>query len=312
MNPMADGLLLLDKQAGETSTGCVEKVWKILGRKSKVGHGGTLDSPASGLLVILVGAATRTCSFVQNLPKTYDVEAQLGAFSDTDDATGNIQRKSEWKHVSHESIEREMMGFLGMRLQVPPSISAVHVAGRRAHELARSGERTCLSSRPVTITSFSEASGPDPLGRIRFKIQCHKGTYVRSLVRDLGNRLCCGAYVVSLKRLSIGRFNLEDSLPLANLTTIGQAFPEKNLLPLDRLLDHFVTYRVPQELEKDVRNGRPIPFDSLARAHWGRIPESGHVALRAENLFCFALPEEKPKGPCCYRPDVVLALGEQR
>ncbi len=151
------------------------------------------------------------------------------------------------------------------------------------------------------------STGQDPL-----KIQCHKGTYVRSLVRDLGNRLCCGAYVVSLKRLSIGRFNLEDSLPLANLATIGQSFPEKTLLPLDRLLDHFVTYRVPQELEKDVRNGRPIPFDSLARAHWGRIPESGHVALRAENLFCFALPEEKPKGPCCYRPDVVLALGEQR
>lgn len=308
---MADGLFLLDKQAGETSTGCVEKVWKMLGRKSKVGHGGTLDSPASGLLVLLVGAATRTCSFVQNLPKTYVVEAQLGAFSDTDDASGLIKAESGWGHVTHERVEKEILGFLGMRLQVPPSISAVHVAGRRAHELTRSGQMTCLSPRPVTITSFSESSGPDPQGRIRFKIRCHKGTYVRSLVRDLGKRFRCGAYVVSLKRLSIGRFNLENSLPLETLATIGPAFPEKTLLPLDRLLDHFVTYRVPQELEKDVRNGRPIPFDSLVRAHWGLIPESGHVALRTENLACFALPEEMTKGPFCYRPDVVLALGEQ-
>ena len=307
---MADGLFLLDKQAGETSTGCVEKVWKMLGRKSKVGHGGTLDSPASGLLVLLVGAATRTCSFVQNLPKTYFVEAQLGAFSDTDDASGLIEAKSGWGHVTPESLEREILGFLGMHLQIPPSISAVHVAGRRAHELARSGEKPCLSSRPITITSFSEASGPDPQGRIRFKIRCHKGTYVRSLIRDLGNRLCCGAYVVSLKRLSIGGFNLVNSLPLATLAAIGPTFPEKTLLPLDRLLDHFVTYRAPQELEKDVRNGRPIPFDSLVRDHWGLIPESGHVALRTENLVCFALPEETSKGHCCYRPDVVLALGE--
>lgn len=308
---MADGLFLLDKQSGETSTGCVEKVWKMLGRKSKVGHGGTLDSPASGLLVILVGAATRACSFVQNLPKTYVVEAQLGAFSDTDDASGLIEANSGWDHVRNESIEREMLGFLGKRLQVPPSISAIHVAGRRAHELARSGEKACLSPRPVTITAFSEVSGPDPQGRIRFKITCHKGTYVRSLIRDLGNRLCCGAYVVTLKRLSIGLFNLEKSAPLATLATRGTAFPEKALLPLDRLLDHFVCYRVPQELEKDVRNGRPIPVDSLVRAHWGLIPESGHVALRTENLICFALPDETSRGPCCYRPDVVLAVGEQ-
>lgn len=308
---MADGILLLDKQAGETSTGCVETVRKFLGKKSKVGHGGTLDSPASGLLVLLVGVATRSCAFVQFLQKTYFVEAQLGAFSNTDDASGCITHKSRWDHVTRDSVERELLGFVGLRLQVPPSISAVHVDGRRAHELARSGVKPNLSCRPITITSFSQATGPNPMGRIRFTIECHKGTYVRSLVRDLGDRLGCGAYVVSLKRLSIGRFTLDDSIPLATLAAKGPAFLTEALLPLDRLLDHFVTYRVPQELEKDVRNGRPIPFDSLRRIRWGLLPESRHVVLRAGGLASFAVPEETSKSPCCYRPDVVLELEDR-
>jgi len=309
---MADGILLLDKQAGETSTGCVEKVRRLFGKKTKVGHGGTLDSPASGLLVILVGAATRSCAFVQYLPKTYVAEAQLGAFSDTDDATGLIEIKSGWDHVTQASVEKELMGFLGLHPQVPPSVSAVHVAGRRAHEMARSGEKPCLSSRPVTISSFPEISGPDSLGRVRLKIKCHKGTYVRSLVRDLGNRLGCGAYVISLKRLSIGQFGLEHSMLLADLAKRDRDFQGAFLLPLDRLLDHFVTYRVPQELEKEVRNGRPIPVDRIKRIHWGLVPESGHVVLRMEGLACFALPEGPANTPFSYRPDVVLALEEHQ
>jgi tRNA pseudouridine(55) synthase len=301
---MTDGILLLNKQPGETSTGCVEKIRRLFGKKRKVGHGGTLDSPASGLLVLLVGAATRSCPFVQLLPKVYLVEAQLGAFSDTDDASGHIEPREDWGAASPESVVRELTGFLGLRLQVPPSISAVHVAGRRAHQLARSGEKTALSSKPVTITSFSDFSGPDVQGRVRFKIQCHKGTYVRSLVRDLGNRLGCGAYVVSLQRLSIGRFGLEQAHTMSRLT----ADTRESLLPIDALLDHFVAYRVPQEMETDVRNGRPIPCDCLHRLHWGLLPESGHVVLRTRNLASFALPEGRTSH---YRPDVVLALGDQ-
>ncbi len=300
---MTDGILLLDKQPGETSTGCVETIRKFLGKKAKVGHGGTLDSPASGLLVLLLGAATRSCAFVQLLPKEYAVEAQLGAFSDTDDAAGHIEACKGWGTVSPESVQRELLAFLGLRLQVPPSVSAVHVAGKRAHQLARSGEKTVLSSKPVTITSLSEISGPDPQGKIRFRIKCHKGTYVRSLVRDLGNRLGCGAYVDTLRRLSVGYFLLEQARPVS-------AFPagiQEALLPIDALLDHFVTYRVTQELEGDVRNGKPIPSSSLQRLHWGLLPESGHIVLRSENLACFALPA----GPSHFRPDVVLAVGDR-
>jgi len=305
---MTDGILLLDKQPGETSTGCVEKVRKLFGKKLKTGHGGTLDSPASGLLVILLGAATRLCPFVQGLPKVYEVTAQLGGTSDTDDASGHIRPGACSVLPTAETLERELLGFTGLRLQVPPEVSAIHVSGKRAHLLARSGESPRLSPRPVTITSFSGVSGPDSSGMARFRVSCHKGTYVRSLVRDLGNRLGCGAYVLSLKRLSIGGFRLEEAAPVSSLFQSGKDTALERLLAVDRLLDHFIVYQVPQELEGDVRNGKPIPRTSLHRVHWGLIPESGHVVLRTRNLVSFALWEL----PCHYRPDMVLSLEDRR
>ena len=311
VKPMFDGILLLDKKPGETSTSCVERTWRALGKKCKVGHGGTLDSPASGLLLLLIGAATRSCAFAQALNKKYEVEAQLGAFSDTDDATGVISAQSAWEGVTPGKIQESLLGFLGLRNQVPPSISAVHVSGRRAHEIARSGYNPSISPRPVKIDSFSKVEGPDSSGMIRFGITCHKGTYVRSLVRDLGRRLGCGAYVRSLRRLSIGMFDLNQASPLDTLLSEGPLSFEKAILPLDSLLDHFLTYRVPEELEADLRNGKPIPFDRLARLHWGFIPESGHVALRTPRLVSFALPEAPGQGVLSFRPDVVLAVEER-
>jgi tRNA pseudouridine55 synthase len=304
---MADGVLLLDKQPGETSTGCVEKVRKLFGKKWKTGHGGTLDSPASGLLVILVGAATRLCPFIQCLPKVYEVEAQLGGISDTDDASGHIRLGSLAALPRAETFERELLGFVGLRLQIPPTISAIHISGKRAHRLARLGETPQLSPRPVTITSFSGVSGPDSGGRVRFRVLCHKGTYVRSLVRDLGTRLGCGAYVLSLKRISIGNFRLEEAIPVSRLLESGEDSASKRLLAVERLLEHFIVYRLPQDLESDIRNGKPIPCSSLQRIHWGLVPESGHVALRTGNLVSFALWEP----PSHYRPDIVLALEDR-
>ena len=305
---MADGIFLLDKRAGETSTFCVERIRKMLGGKAKVGHGGTLDSTASGLLVLLVGCATRACAFVHGLAKVYSVEAQLGAFSDTDDASGRINPCTAWNSVNPEMLEKQILGFLGTRMQVPPAISAVHVSGRRAHELARSGEKVLPSPRPVTVSHFSGISGPDSKGRISFTLKCHKGTYVRSLVRDLGSRLGCGAYVHSLKRISIGGLCLHRAVSLSSLEAEAGDAASKFLLPLENLLEHFVCYRVPQEKEKDLRNGRPLPACDLARTHWGIVPETGHVVLRTENLASFALPQTSPDGAAFYRPDVVMSM----
>lgn len=304
---MADGILLLDKQPGETSTGCVEKVRKLFGKKWKAGHGGTLDSPASGLLVILVGTATRLCPFVQALPKVYEVAAQLGGTSDTDDASGHVLENPPAVFPSAETFDRELLEFLGLRMQVPPAVSAIHVSGKRAHRLARSGENPKLLPRPVTITSFSDVSGPDSRGRVRFRVMCHKGTYVRSLVRDLGIRLGCGAYVVSLRRISIGSFRLEEADPVSCLFRLGEDAARERLRDVDALLDHFVAYRVPQELEGDIRNGKPVPSSCLHRIHWGLIPESGHVVLRTKNLASLALWEQ----PSHYRPDIVLSLEDR-
>ena len=215
------------------------------------------------------------------------------------------------KTQDRETLEKEFLVFLGTRFQAPPAISAVHVSGRRAHELARSGEKVSPSPRPVTITSLSEVTGPDPKGRITFSVKCHKGTYIRSLVRDLGNRLGCGAYVHSLKRLSIGRFCLDRSVSLSSLETGSGDAVLKFLLPLENLLEHFVCYAAPHDLEKDIRNGRLVQAGCLSRTHWGIIPESEHVVIRTGALASFALPHTAPDGTAFYRPDVVMCPEER-
>ena len=256
----------------------------MLGGKTKVGHGGTLDSTASGLLVLLVGCATRACAFVHGLAKIYAVEAQLGAFSDTEDASGRISQGTGWDHVDHETLEKEILGFLGTRFQAPPAISAVHVSGRRAHELARSGEKVSPSPRPVTVTSLSGVTGPDPKGRIAFSVKCHKGTYIRSLVRDLGNRLGCGAYVHSLRRLSIGKFCLDRSVSLSSLETGGGDAVLKFLLPLESLLNISCVTRPRKTWKKMSATGgssKPVACPGLT----GELSPNPNMSLSGPGLL---------------------------
>ncbi len=211
-----DGVLLRAKPAGVTSHDVVAEVRRSLPRGTKVGHAGTLDPFATGLLLVLVGRATRAQRFLMALPKTYRAVARLGWTSDTGDRDGEL--------VHTGRVPEQLEIPTGERLQTPPVYSAVKVGGRRAYELARAGELPELTARPVTIHRAELLSHDDE--RAQFEIECSSGTYVRSLVTDLGD-----AYCEELERTAIGPFRLEDADP-ERLVPLGDALaflPERVL-----------------------------------------------------------------------------------
>lgn len=204
----AVGFVLVDKPAGPTSHDMVDVVRRRL-RIRRVGHAGTLDPPASGLLVIGVGPATRLLSYVQQLPKTYDVTATLGVRTTTLDAAGEIVSRSD-VNASPEAIRAAAAELLGEIDQVPPQVSAVKVGGRRAYLAAREGTEVELRPRKVNVYAFdvlrTSANAFDA------RVVCSSGTYVRSLVADVGERLSCGAHVARLRRTAIGHLLVDDAV----------------------------------------------------------------------------------------------------
>jgi tRNA pseudouridine55 synthase len=212
------GVLLYPKPAGVTSHDVVDRVRRDLGRGVKVGHAGTLDPFATGLLLVLVGRATRAQRFLLGLPKTYRVVARLGWRSDTGDRDGELE------HTGRMPERLEIP--TGELMQRPPAYSAVHVGGERSHRLARRGEAVEIPARPVTVHR-AELLEHDA-ERARFEIECSAGTYVRTLVEDLGD-----AYCEELERIAIGPFSLADADPgrLVGMTEALAFLPERALAP---------------------------------------------------------------------------------
>jgi tRNA pseudouridine55 synthase len=261
-----DGVLLRAKPAGITSHDVVAEVRRSLPRKTKVGHAGTLDPFATGLLLVLVGRATRAQRFLTALPKTYRAVARLGWTSDTGDRDGEL--------VHTGRVPASLTIPVGEQLQAPPAYSAVKVGGRRAYELARSGETPELEPRPVTVYR-AELLGHDA-ERARFEIECSSGTYVRSLVTDLGD-----AYCEELERTAIGAFQLDDADP-------------DRLVPLRDALAFLPERVLAAEEATAVQHGRSVPA--------GRA-EGPHVRLTFEGeLLAVAEP-----GAADLKPVVVFA-----
>ena len=213
------GIILINKTAGITSTECVKLVRKNF-NNIKTGHAGTLDSTASGLLIILIGNATRLSDFLMTLPKVYVAEIKLGAETDTNDYSGEIIYTGSFENVNENLIDDVLYKFMGLREQVPPEISALKIHGRPAHELKRSGQDVKLNSRKIMIYGIKRISEFDKnTGTFKLEIKCGKGTYIRSIARDIGRIFNCGAHLKSLTRISTGAFNIYDAninLPDAN------------------------------------------------------------------------------------------------
>jgi len=213
------GILNINKPAGITSRSVVNHIDRLLPGKSKVGHAGTLDPMATGVLVLCLGTATRLVPYVQELKKSYRAGFRLGCRSDTDDVTGTIAETEDARVLPRDEIEAALHQFRGQILQTPPQYSALRVDGKRAYDLARSGVAVDLAPREVEVTHLElvRCEGLD----LEVDIDCSSGTYIRSIARDLGEALGVGGLMTSLVRTAIGPFRVESALSMDALTREG-------------------------------------------------------------------------------------------
>jgi tRNA pseudouridine55 synthase len=250
-----DGVLLRAKPAGVTSHDVVAEVRRSLPRGTKVGHAGTLDPFATGLLLILVGRATRAQRFLMDLPKTYRAVARLGWTSTTGDRDGELSQTGR--------IPASLEIPVGAQMQTPPAFSAVKVGGRRAYDLARAGQTPELAARPITVNRADLLWHEDD--RAAFEIECSSGTYVRSLVTDLGD-----AYCEELERTAIGPFRLEDADP-------------ERLVPLGEALAFMPERVLSAEEAVAVSHGRRVPERESTAEHT-RLTHHGEIVAIAERV----------------------------
>ncbi len=246
-------MILINKPEGLRSTTCLNMLKRKF-HKTKIGHSGTLDSTASGLLVVLLGNATRLSDYVMSLEKIYRVEIQFGAETDTCDYSGNITRTCDCSSLNQTQIQDAIYKFLGHRLQRPPEISAVKINGKSAYKLARSGHEIRISERPVFLKNIRVISELEN-NIAKFEITCSKGTYIRSFARDFARFMNCAGFVKSLERIAIGNLTLEQA----------QA-PDSDLrvMPLESILENFQRVKINPELERKFFNGLAIPIENAA------------------------------------------------
>ena len=259
--PAVSGFLSLYKPAGITSMEAVRRVKRITGQRKKVGHAGTLDPLAEGVLPICFGQATRLMEQVVSGWKRYRMTMRLGAASATYDAEGDITEIANPEGLTREEIAAALTGFVGTIEQVPPMYSAIKVEGRRLYELARSGKEVRRAPRQVEVSSISIDEIALPY--LRLTVDCGKGTYLRSIAHDLGQTLGCGGYVTELSRRSCGRFKAENSITPESLEeaaaeAIGGNGWQTHLYPVDWALQELAPMTVSRDEERAIGHGQAV------------------------------------------------------
>ncbi len=266
-----DGLLIVDKPAGPTSHDVVQRVRKLLNTR-RVGHGGTLDPDATGVLLVAAGQATRFFPFLAAGRKVYEGRIRLGFATDTYDASGRPTSEESNALPSAEELARAMSGSVGDILQTPPRFSAKKLDGRPGYRRARAGEEFVLAPSPVTVFRFDLREYRAPLAD--FVAECSSGTYVRSLAHDLGVRMGCGAHLASLRRTSVGPYGISEAVALADLeAAAARGGVDRYIVPLERLLPETPAAAVRPEAESRVRNGSPLEAAHLTAPLPGLPPD---------------------------------------
>lgn len=288
------GFFNINKPVGPSSHGVVGAVRRKLGRKIKVGHAGTLDPFAEGVLVVCIGHATKLADYVQAQPKRYLAEVTFGATSSTDDPEGEITPRSTATAPDADAVAKAVEQFAGEIQQVPPTHSAVHVNGERAYKLARAGEDIKLTARTVKVHSIDVVKYDYPL--LTIDVACGSGTYIRSLARDIGEALGVGGYCSKLTRTAIGKFLVSDAV------NVEQIAPEsKNLIsPLDAL-DALVKLQLDASGTKSISLGQRITWpQALPPGEAAAIDCDGNLAaivnvqedgvtLKPAKVFCASI-----------------------
>jgi tRNA pseudouridine55 synthase len=261
MKSASNGLLVIDKPKGITSRDVVNRLQEAFPPGTRLGHTGTLDPLATGVLVICVGAATRLGEYIQRMAKTYQARLRLGAQSDTDDMEGTVETSAVTQPPQKDIVIQAMRSFVGEIQQTPPAYSAAKVTGRRAYELARAGHDFSLIPRTIHVYGLDLLSYDYPW--LDIEVRCGKGTYIRSLARDLGQHLGCGALVESLRRTRVGEFNLSQAHPLPT----ASSELSKQLLPLAWAVAELTRLNLSAEEIAHIRHGRRVTgTESLASA----------------------------------------------
>ncbi len=276
MNPV--GLLLVDKPEGPTSHDIVALARGAAGIR-RVGHAGTLDPAASGLLLLCFGWATRLAEYLMRLPKTYHFTIRLGERTDTDDRTGTVTSRSEaWRDLGADEVRQALEAQLGWIEQRPPAYSAKKVAGRRAYRLARAGEEIELPPQQVRIERLRLRRFDPPDAEL--EVECSSGTYVRAIARDVGAALGVGAHLVLLRRLRIGRFTVEDAMRLTPDTSRAELLTQ--MRPPEVMVSHLAQVSLDLRTSLQLRQGRSLDWDGEPTAGPLAVLVGGRLAAIAE------------------------------
>lgn len=274
---VSDGIILIDKEEGKSSFGVVRDLRRILQEK-KVGHAGTLDPFATGLLVVMLGQGTKLFPYLTGVDKEYEAVLRLGIVTDTLDVTGCVLRTEEVPLIDPALIRREASALVGEIEQVPPAFSAVRCNGKRAYELARKGITPELEKRKVRVQSLeiTEVRLPD----VAFSVRCSKGTYVRSLGAELGARLGPGGHLISLRRVRSGPFGVGDAVGSKELRSLLPSLRDR-IIPLSRALPHLREVVVSGGTREMVQKG--IPAERWAEEVLAGLPEGADGPVKLVN-----------------------------
>lgn len=271
---MYNGIINVYKEKGYTSHDVVAKLRGILKQK-RIGHTGTLDPQAEGVLPVCLGNGTKLCELLTDKNKEYVVRLLLGVSTDTQDMTGNIisQRTIE---AGEEEVKRAVLSFVGEYNQIPPMYSAIRVGGRRLYELAREGKEIERSARPVKILSIDILSVELP--HIRLKVECSKGTYIRTLCHDIGETLGCGGCMETLVRTRSGAFRLEEAHTLSQIEMLQKSgMLGQSILSVEEALSDYPMCAVNKEADRLLCNGNPLSGNDVREQ--GALPEDMPVRV---------------------------------
>ena len=248
-----DGIVIVDKPQGWTSQDVTARLRRVFNTR-RIGHGGTLDPMATGVLPVFVGRATRGVEFFEHAEKVYEATLRFGLTTDTEDITGKTITECE-VHLTEEDLLAVLPQFRGDILQVPPMYSAIKVNGQKLYDLARKGREVERQARPITIHELEllEFTGNEA----RLRVRCSKGTYIRTLCKDIGEALGCGGCMAALRRVQAGEYTLEGSIPLRQLLDISEAGEdvEAMLRPVDTMFASHPKLKLNEKQARLVKNG---------------------------------------------------------
>ena len=270
-----NGIVIVDKPAGWTSQDVTARLRRVFGTR-RIGHGGTLDPMATGVLPVFVGRATRGVEFFEHAEKGYEAILVPGLTTDTEDTTGTVLTRQEVT-LTKEQVEAVLPRFRGEILQVPPMYSALKVNGQKLCDLSRKGREVAREPRPITIHELTFLGFEE--GNVRLQVSCSKGTYIRTLCKDIGEALGCGGCMGSLRRTRAGEYTLSDAVPLETL--LESEHPEQYLRPVDSLFSSFPAVTLTANQEKRCRNGNAFSV-TLAPGTYRAYSKTGEFLMLAQ------------------------------